>query len=162
MTWGTVDTDQLLADLRRLRDRETQTASATVPDSELENQTFDFGKFKHRTFKEVYAEHDHYVKWCVEHFRNGPSANQELWLRYISLKTKAKLDNTNTEPTQNTHTEPTQMTGTQEFVRLDAGSLQLHSRMDTLETNLQSLCERVATLERLVQNIAEMIRQPTR
>ena len=162
MTWGTVDTDQLLADLRRLRDRETQTASATVPDSELENQTFDFGMFKRRTFKEVYAEHDHYVKWCVEHFRNGPSANQELWLRYISLKTKAKLDNTNTEPTQNTHTEPTQMTGTQEFVRLDAGSLQLHSRMDTLEANLQSLCERFATLERLVQNIAEMIRQPTR
>ena len=154
---STADTKELAADLRRLRETEATSAIASVPDDQLATQRLDFGKYKNQTFQEVYGGHDHYVKWSVEHLGTSPTPCQKLWLRYISLKTKAKLAGTTTEDAPPAEgTEPSQ-THAQEFVQLDAGPLALHARMDTLESDLQAVCEGFTMLERQVKIIADIV-----
>ena len=141
------DIKNLAARLKALRVREKEES--------LGDNIFDWGKFKGRTFEEVFEEEKDnphgYVDWSVSHLPS-PSPGQDRWLKFISdrIGQRESQGQASSDQIGQSERQP------QASSRTSSGNAETTQlQVEALQGSLVELKERVAMLEGVVRQIAD-------
>ena len=151
------DIKNLAARLKALRVREKEES--------LGDNIFDWGKFKGRTFEEVFEEEKDnphgYVDWSVSHLPS-PSPGQDRWLKFISdrIGQRESQGQASSDQIGESQASSDQIGQSerqpQASSRTSSGNAETTQlQVEALQGSLVELKERVAMLEGVVRQIAD-------
>ena len=121
-----------------------------------QDNTFEIGKLKDKTFEEVFVEENKpggYVDWCVTHLQS-PTPGQDRWLKYIS----DQVSQQESQSQASHQSAPSTGVATQNNSADAIGAADvLQIRVDALEGRVRQIHERLGNVECLSQQIAEQL-----
>ena len=147
----------LQAKLKAARERQA-AEQAAAEEKNLADCVFDWGKHKGKKFSTVFKEewgaHNSYVEWSVAHLVKGPTPVQKKWLTYIH----EQLDGPQPSATEGANSSASSAgppAAATDSANMNVDNVQ--HQVDAMEGNLQSVNDRLATLELLMQQVADQL-----